>query len=316
MVDAVIEAAVLRLRPILMTTGAMVLGAVPLAIATGAGAAEPAGYRLGDRRRPAGRHLLHPVRHPRRLHLSQLARGWGSGRGGARQADGGRRGAAAGRVMRSGAPELPAMSVSAAVRTVSAPKHDAILDAAKRVFLREGYSASMDLVSAEAGVSKQTVYNHFASKEGLFRAIVDDLARELLDVLVERVGARGRSGTHARGLGTPLPRAAPDAFLARPAPHAGRRGAALSGSCPRDLCRRRGPGRGASSRVYLEEQSRGARSRSRPAGRRRAVLRRAARQSAASNAPQPARHAERGRDRTRAQARRSVGSCSAHAAAG
>ena len=37
-VEAVIEAAGLRLRPILMTTGAMVLGAVPLAIATGAGA--------------------------------------------------------------------------------------------------------------------------------------------------------------------------------------------------------------------------------------------------------------------------------------
>ena len=36
--DAVVEAATLRLRPILMTTGAMVLGAVPLALASAAGA--------------------------------------------------------------------------------------------------------------------------------------------------------------------------------------------------------------------------------------------------------------------------------------
>jgi multidrug efflux pump len=38
LVDALVKAASQRLRPILMTTGAMVLGAVPLAMATGAGA--------------------------------------------------------------------------------------------------------------------------------------------------------------------------------------------------------------------------------------------------------------------------------------
>ncbi len=36
--EAILEAATLRLRPILMTTGAMVLGTIPLALATGAGA--------------------------------------------------------------------------------------------------------------------------------------------------------------------------------------------------------------------------------------------------------------------------------------
>ncbi|MBX9705722.1 MAG: efflux RND transporter permease subunit, partial [Gammaproteobacteria bacterium] len=38
--DAIVTAAGMRLRPILMTTGAMVLGAVPLALASGAGSAD------------------------------------------------------------------------------------------------------------------------------------------------------------------------------------------------------------------------------------------------------------------------------------
>lgn len=72
-----------------------------------------------------------------------------------------------------------------AVQRTAPPKQDVIREAAKRVFLREGYGASMDLVAAEAGVSKQTVYNHFGSKEGLFRAIVAGLSEEFLTVLVE-----------------------------------------------------------------------------------------------------------------------------------
>ncbi|MFC7645075.1 TetR/AcrR family transcriptional regulator [Streptosporangium lutulentum] len=48
-----------------------------------------------------------------------------------------------------------------------------IVDAAKRVFLRHGYAdTSIEVIAAEAGVSKQTIYNHFEGKEQLFAAVV------------------------------------------------------------------------------------------------------------------------------------------------
>lgn len=52
-------------------------------------------------------------------------------------------------------------------------KHAVILDAAHEIFLREGFDmTSMDAIANEAGVSKQTLYNHFDGKEDLFRAFV------------------------------------------------------------------------------------------------------------------------------------------------
>jgi AcrR family transcriptional regulator len=50
-----------------------------------------------------------------------------------------------------------------------------ILDAAGRVFAREGFAgASIDVIASEAGVSRQTVYNHIGDKENLFAAVVED----------------------------------------------------------------------------------------------------------------------------------------------
>lgn len=55
-------------------------------------------------------------------------------------------------------------------------KRVAIVSAAIEEFLAAGYDAtSMDRIAARASVSKRTVYNHFASKEALFAAILHQL---------------------------------------------------------------------------------------------------------------------------------------------
>lgn len=54
-------------------------------------------------------------------------------------------------------------------------KRDFILCAASRVFYRDGFQgASIDLIASEAGVSRQTIYNHYRDKETLLTAVVDD----------------------------------------------------------------------------------------------------------------------------------------------
>src|SRR5438309_11639457 len=52
-----------------------------------------------------------------------------------------------------------------------------ILRGARRAFLAGGFGAvSMDAIAREAGVSKATVYAHFAGKEQLFGAVIAHLS--------------------------------------------------------------------------------------------------------------------------------------------
>jgi AcrR family transcriptional regulator len=60
-------------------------------------------------------------------------------------------------------------------------KSEQILQGAMKEFLRDGYVAtSMARIAATAGVSKETLYSYFESKEKLFTAIVQHIAEQQL----------------------------------------------------------------------------------------------------------------------------------------
>lgn len=81
------------------------------------------------------------------------------------------------------APEVSASGEPDARRLPSrlrVEKHRAILRAASAMFLAEGYErVTLDQIAQRAGVSKQTIYSHFADKDALFRAICTQLAEKL-----------------------------------------------------------------------------------------------------------------------------------------
>ncbi|MGE4318374.1 MAG: TetR/AcrR family transcriptional regulator [Deferribacterales bacterium] len=58
-------------------------------------------------------------------------------------------------------------------------KQSQIADAAKKLFLENGYAGTgMDTVAKEAGVTKQTVYRYFPSKEELFQHIIKSMSEK------------------------------------------------------------------------------------------------------------------------------------------
>jgi len=85
-------------------------------------------------------------------------------------------------------------------------KREQLLDAADRVVQREGSAATMNLIAAEAGITKPILYRHFGDKVGLYRALADRHIDDLLERLRTALGTRG--GLQART------RATVDAYLA------------------------------------------------------------------------------------------------------
>jgi AcrR family transcriptional regulator len=63
-------------------------------------------------------------------------------------------------------------------------KRAQILAGAKRCFIKLGYeAASMNEITAEAGVSKGTIYVYFADKQSLFRALIESEKSAAMEVL-------------------------------------------------------------------------------------------------------------------------------------
>jgi AcrR family transcriptional regulator len=77
-----------------------------------------------------------------------------------------------------------------------ASRREEFLDAADRVVLRDGVSATMSSLAAEAGITKPVLYRHFGDKGGLYRALaerhIDRLLVELSDALQQQLPSRDR----------------------------------------------------------------------------------------------------------------------------
>jgi TetR/AcrR family transcriptional regulator, mexJK operon transcriptional repressor len=76
-----------------------------------------------------------------------------------------------------------------------------ILDAARTMFLERGYDAtSLDDVATASGVSKTTVYNNFADKEALFRAVVLSVTESAEQIISALTATLDGDGPAARRL--------------------------------------------------------------------------------------------------------------------
>ena len=72
----------------------------------------------------------------------------------------------------------------------TADRREAILASALDAFAGSGYhETSLDAVAERAGISKALIYEHFASKRELHRALLERYVHELLARVIEATAA-------------------------------------------------------------------------------------------------------------------------------
>lgn len=64
-------------------------------------------------------------------------------------------------------------------------KRAAIVETASALFAAQGYGVSMETIATEAGVSKQTIYNVFSTKEHLFGAVVASCSQVIVETIAD-----------------------------------------------------------------------------------------------------------------------------------
>ncbi|CAM4308734.1 Solvent efflux pump srpABC operon corepressor [Mycobacterium basiliense] len=67
------------------------------------------------------------------------------------------------------------------VRADAARNRARVLDVAYQTFAADGLSVPIDEIARRAGVGAGTVYRHFPTKEALFRAVIADRMRHIID---------------------------------------------------------------------------------------------------------------------------------------
>jgi AcrR family transcriptional regulator len=72
---------------------------------------------------------------------------------------------------------------------IAAESRRALLNAATKAFAQDGYeAANINHISLAAGFAKGTIYNYFPSKRALMLALIDDIAADHIETIMERVG--------------------------------------------------------------------------------------------------------------------------------